>query len=71
MKYDLCDLICPLSRIKAVELIDNLGKGETIEIILGDTNSLKTVTQELKIRGIKAGFEHEAENKFVLTITKP
>ncbi len=69
-EYDLCDLICPLSKMKATELIDNLGDGETVRIILGDTDSLKSVAQELKTRGIKPGFEQEGENRFILTITK-
>jgi len=70
MKYDLSDLICPLSKMKATELMDNLDEGETAKIILGDTDSLKSVAQELKARGIKPGFEQEGETKFVLTITK-
>jgi len=68
--YDLCDLVCPLSKIRATELIDNLGEGETVKIILGDSDSLKSVAQELKIRGIKPGFEQEDKNRFILTITK-
>ena len=31
MKYDLCDLICPFSRMKATELTDNLDEGATIK----------------------------------------
>jgi len=69
-EYDLCDLVCPLSKMKATELIDNLGEGETVKIILGDTDSLKSVAQELKTRGIKPGFEQEGESRFILTITK-
>jgi len=69
-KYDLCDLVCPLSKMKATELIDNLGEGEPIRIMLGDSDSLKSVAQELKTRGIKPGFEQEDENRFILTITK-
>ena len=69
-EYDLCGFVCPLSKIKATELIDKLGEGETARIILGDTDSLKSVAQELKTRGIKPGFEQEGENKFILTITK-
>ena len=69
-EYDLCDLVCPLSKIKATELIDNLNEGETARIILGDTDSLKSVAQELKTRGIKPGFEREGESRFILTITK-
>ena len=69
-EYDLSGLICPLSKMKATELIDDLAEGETAKIILGDTDSLKSVAQELKSRGIKPGFEQESEKRFVLTITK-
>ncbi len=69
-EYDLCGFVCPLSKMKATEAIDNLDEGETVKIILGDTDSLKSVAQELKSRGIKPGFEQEGENRFVLTITK-
>ena len=69
-EYDLCDLVCPLSKMKATELIDNLDAGETVKIILGDTDSLKSVAQELKTRGIQPSFKQESENKFILTITK-
>ncbi len=69
-EYDLCDLVCPLSKMKATELIDNLGEGEAARIILGDTDSLKSVAQELKTRGIKPGFKKEGESRFILTITK-
>ncbi len=69
-EFDLCDLICPLSKMKATELIDNLDEGEPVRIILGDRDSLKSVAQELKTRGIKPDFEQEGENRFILTITK-
>jgi len=69
-EYDLGGLVCPLSKMKATELIDNLNVGETAEIILGDTDSLKSVAQELKIRGIKPAFKQDGENRFILTITK-
>ncbi len=69
-EFDLCDLVCPLSKIKATELIDNLHEGETVKIILGDRDSLKSVAQELKTRGLKPGFEKEDETRFILTITK-
>ncbi len=68
-EYDLCGLVCPLSKIKAIELLDNLGEGETARVILGDSESLKSVVQELKTRGIKPGFEQESESRFILTIT--
>ena len=69
-EYDLCDFVCPLSKMKATELIDNLDEGETVKIILGDSDSLKSVAQELKTRGIRPSFKQEAENRFVVTITK-
>ncbi len=69
-EYDLCGFICPISKIKATELIDNLVEGETAKIILGDSDSLKSVAQELKTRGIKPTFKQEDENRFVLIITK-
>jgi TusA-related sulfurtransferase len=70
MKYDLCDLVCPLSKIKALEAIDSLRAGETAEVVLGDTDSLKSVVRELKTRSIKLEFTHENETRFVLTITR-
>ena len=69
-EYDLCGLVCPLSKMKATELIDNLNVGETAEIILGDRDSLKSVAQELKTRGIKPVFKQDGENRFILTITR-
>jgi TusA-related sulfurtransferase len=69
-EYDLCGLICPLSKIKATELIDNLDEGEMVKIILGDRESLKSVVQELKTRGLKPAFDQEGDNRFVLTIAK-
>ncbi len=69
-EYDLCGLVCPLSKMKATELIDNLNVGETAEIILGDADSLKSVAQELKARGIKPVFKQDGENRFILTITR-
>jgi len=56
--------------MKATEFIGNLSEGETVRIILGDTDSLKGVAQELKARGIKPAFEQESETRFVLTITR-
>ncbi len=69
-EFDLCGFVCPLSKMKATELIDNLDEGETAKIILGDTDSLKSVAQELKTRGLKPSFQQEDENRFILTITK-
>ncbi len=67
---DLSGFVCPLSKMKGTEAIDNLDEGETVKIILGDTDSLKSVAKELKSRDIKPGFEQEGENRFILTITK-
>lgn len=69
-EYDLCDLVCPLSKIKATQLLESLNEGETLKIILGDADSLKSVAQELKTRGIKPSFEQEGEGRFILTITR-
>jgi TusA-related sulfurtransferase len=70
IEYDLCDFVCPLSKIRATEFIDNLGEGETAQIVLGDRDSLKSVAQELKNRGIVPTFEQDGESRFVLTIAK-
>lgn len=69
-EVDLCGFVCPLSKIKAVQAIDSLTEGETILLILGDTDSLKSVVQELKTRGIRPDFERVAESRFVLTVTR-
>ena len=67
---DLTGFICPLSRIKAIQLLDNLDEGQIVKIILGDRDSLKSVAQELKTRGIKPGFKQEGESRFILSIAK-
>jgi TusA-related sulfurtransferase len=69
-EHDLSGFVCPLSKMKATELINNLAEGETIKLILGDTDSLKSVAQELKARGIRPDFEQDGDNRFLLTITK-
>ncbi len=68
--YDLCDLMCPLSKLKAMEVVDSLSKGRTAKIVLGDTESLKSVAQELKARGITFHFEHNDGNRFIVMITR-
>jgi cysteine synthase A/cysteine synthase B len=67
-EYDLGDLICPLSKIRATELIDKLQQGEVAKIILGDIDSLKSVVKELKTRGIKPIFEQEGKGRYRLTV---
>lgn len=68
--YDLCGYICPISKVKAIEVIENMEQGDTARILLGDLESLKNVAQELKSRGIKASFEQAENDKFVMTFTK-
>ncbi len=69
-EYDLSDLICPLSKIRAMELIENLNEGESARLILGDIDSLKSVAQELKTKGIIPGFKQNGDNRFVLTVSR-
>lgn len=69
-EHDFTAFVCPLSKIKVSELVDHLEKGEKVKIVLGDTESLKNVAQELKGKGIKPSFEQEAEYRFVLRFTK-
>jgi cysteine synthase A/cysteine synthase B len=69
-ELDLCDLVCPLSKIKAVELLDSLVSGESARIVLGDKDSLKSVAQESKNRGLQLDFTQKDEERFILVITK-
>lgn len=67
---DLSGYVCPSPKVKAVELIETMDTGETVEVILGDRDSLKSVVQELKVRGIKPDFKQNDEGKFLLTFSK-
>ncbi|MBI4188049.1 MAG: sulfurtransferase TusA family protein [Chloroflexi bacterium] len=69
-EYDLSGFICPISKVRATQVINNLDEGETVKIILGDRDSLKNVVIELKARGLKPDFQQEDENKFALTVSK-
>lgn len=69
-ELNICDLICPLSKIKAAEFLDSLAPGETAQIILGDQDSLKSVAQESKSRGLKLGFKQQSETRFIVSLTK-
>ncbi|MFQ5832529.1 MAG: hypothetical protein ACE5H4_07495 [Candidatus Thorarchaeota archaeon] len=51
-------------------MVDGLGTGESTEIALGDTEFLKSVTQELKTRGMTFHFESNGGYGFVVLITK-
>ncbi len=67
---DLCGFVCPAPKVKAVQVIEAMDDGETVELILGDKDSLKSIIGELKIRGIKAAFKQTDDGKFFLTFTK-
>lgn len=69
-ELDLCDFVCPLSKIKAVELLDSLDAGDSVRILLGDRDSLKSVALELKSRGLKPEFKQEGEERFILSVTR-
>ncbi|MDP3878722.1 MAG: sulfurtransferase TusA family protein [Dehalococcoidia bacterium] len=69
-EYDLSGFVCPLSKVKAIQLLESLEDRETAKIILGDSESLKSVAQELKSRGLKPAFEQNGGSKFTLTVTK-
>ncbi len=55
-EYDLCGFVCPLSKMKATELMDDLGEGETVKIILGDSDSLKECRPGAKSARHQANF---------------
>jgi cysteine synthase A/cysteine synthase B len=69
-EHDLSGYICPASKVMATEIIDGLNIGEATTILIGDEESLKNITRELKIRGIKPDLEQKGENRFALSITK-
>ncbi|MEL7562618.1 sulfurtransferase TusA family protein [Dehalogenimonas sp. 4OHTPN] len=69
-EYDLAGYVCPLSRIKAAEVLKGLNPGESIRMIIGDTESLKSIAQELRTRCIKPEFEKETETRFILTVVR-
>ena len=69
-QFDLTGFICTISKIKATSFIDGMNAGEEATIVLGDTDSLKTVAQELKARGIQTAFEQDGDTKFILTFTR-
>ena len=69
-EHDLSGFICPLSRIKAAEVVRSLNKEETVKLILGDLDSFRNVVQDIKDKGLKLKFNQDTGNKFVLTITK-
>ena len=68
--HDLSGFVCPLSKIKAAQAVDNIAEGDTAIIILGDAESLKSVAQELKTKGIQPTFKQESDSRFILTVTR-
>lgn len=67
--FDLSGFVCPLSKIKATQVLDNLADGKTATIILGDSDSFKSVAQELKARGIKPSLKQDG-SKYLLTVNR-
>jgi cysteine synthase len=67
---DLSAYVCPLSKIKAVELLNCLAEGESVRIVVADKDSLKSDAQESKSRGFKLDFQAEGETRFIVTVTK-
>ena len=66
--FDLSGFICPLSKIKATQALNSLADGDKATLILGDSDSFKSVAQELKARGLLSTFKQDGE-KYLLTVT--
>jgi TusA-related sulfurtransferase len=67
--HDLSGYVCPISKIKATQVLNNLAAGKTATIILGDSDSFKSVALELKARGFKPSLKQDGE-KYHLTVNK-
>lgn len=65
--FDLSGFVCPLSKMKATQALDSLSEGETATLILGDSDSFKSVAQELKARGLAPMLKQDGA-KYILTI---
>jgi len=65
--FDLSGFVCPLSKIKATQALDSLAQGDTATLILGDSDSFKSVAQELKARGLAPMLKQDGE-KYILTV---
>ncbi|MDO8687845.1 MAG: sulfurtransferase TusA family protein [Dehalococcoidales bacterium] len=68
--FDLSGFVCPLSKIKATQVLNDLNDGDTATIILGDSDSLKSVAKELKDRGFLPTFKQESDTRYILTVTR-
>ncbi len=69
-EFDLSDLICPMTKVRAADIVSNLDTGETVTIVLGDRESLKSVTQVLKTSGLESSVAHDGDSRFALTVTR-
>jgi TusA-related sulfurtransferase len=69
-EFDLSGYVCPLSRIKAAEVIDSLTPGQFARLIVGDGDSLKSVAQELKARELLPELKHLSDGRFTLLFTR-
>ncbi|MDP6632613.1 MAG: sulfurtransferase TusA family protein [Dehalococcoidales bacterium] len=67
---DLSGFVCPLSKMKAAEAIDNMTEGDTLIIILGESESFKSVAQDLKTNDIVPTFKQESESRYILTVSR-
>ncbi len=65
--FDLSGFVCRLSRIKATQALDSLADGDTATLILGDSDSFKSVAQELKARGLAPTLKQDGD-KYILTV---
>ena len=65
--FDLSGFVCPLSKIKATDALNQLAQGETATLILGDSDSFKSVALELKARGIACTLKQDG-GKYLLTV---
>ncbi len=65
--FDLSGFVCPLSKIKATQALNSLDDGDTATLILGDSDSFKSVAMELKARGLAPTLKQDGD-KYILTI---
>lgn len=69
-EFDLSNLVCPLSKIKAVEALNNLSPGETARFLLADRESFKNTAQEFKRLGLKQTSSQDKAGRFILMVTR-
>ncbi len=66
---DLSGFVCPLSKIKATQALNGLAEGDVATLILGDSDSFKSVAMELKARGLAPTLKQDGD-KYLLTVKK-